>query len=256
MIAPVPVHCFSITINTGDAKPVKDHMRRTPACFVGEEEAHLKEILDAGVIQPSTSDWASAPVLIRKRDGSVRWCIDYRGLNNVTVKDVFPLPLIEDCMDSLAGKEWFSKLDANSAYWQIKIKESDRKKSAFTTEYGLFEHVKMGFGLCNAPATFARAINIVMPGLNWKTALAFLDDILIMGQDFDGHLENLREALSRFRQYSLRLKPKKCVFSQRNVEFLGRIISKDTMEMSSEDCRVVSEWPVPKNGKDVERFLG
>ena len=243
-------------VDTGEAKPVKERMRRTPACFVEEEEAHLKKMLDAGVIQPSTSDWAAAPVLIRKRDGSVRWCIDYRGLNSVTIKDVFPLPLIEDCMDSLAGKEWFSKLDANSAYWQIKIKESDRKKTAFTTKYGLFEHVKMGFGLCNAPATFARAINIVMRGLNWKTALAFLDDILIMGQDFDDHLKNLREALERFRKYRLRLKPKKCIFFQRNVEFLGRVISKDTMEMSSEDCRVVSEWPMPKNAKEVERFLG
>ena len=243
-------------IDTGDAKPVKERARRTPACFVGEEESHLKKMLEAGVIQPSTSDWASAPVLIRKRDGSVRWCIDYRGLNAVTVKDVFPLPLIEDCMDSLAGKEWFSKLDANSAYWQIRIKESDRKKTAFTTKYGLFEHVKMGFGLCNAPATFSRVINLVMRGLNWKTALAFLDDILIMGRNFKDHLENLRQALERFRKYRLRLKPKKCIFFQTKVEFLGRIISKDSMEMSSEDCSAVSEWPVPKNAKDVERFLG
>ena len=243
-------------IDTGNAKPVKERPRRTPACFVGEEESHLRKMLEAGVIQPSTSDWASAPVLIRKRDGSVRWCIDYRGLNSVTVKDVFPLPLIEDCMDSLAGKEWFSKLDANSAYWQIRIKESDRKKTAFTTKYGLFEHVKMGFGLCNAPATFSRAINLVMRGLNWKVALAFLDDILIMGQNFDDHLRNLKLALERFRKYRLRLKPKKCIFFQRRAEFLGRMISKDSMEMSSEDCSVVSEWPVPQNAKEVERFLG
>ncbi|MCU7901934.1 MAG: reverse transcriptase family protein [Candidatus Thiodiazotropha sp. (ex Lucinoma aequizonata)] len=127
------------TIDTGDAKPIKQRMRRTPLCFVGEEETHLKKMLSAGVIQPSVSDWASAPVLIRKRDGAVRWCIDYRALNNVTVKDVFPLPLVEDCLDTLAGKQWFSKLDANSAYWQIGIKDEDRKKTAFTTKYGLLE---------------------------------------------------------------------------------------------------------------------
>jgi len=104
------------SIYTGNAKPIKQRMRRTPACFVGEEEAHLKKMINAGVIQESTSEWSSAPVLIRKRDGSVRWCIDYRALNNVTVKDFFPLPLVDDCIDTLAGSSLFSKLDANKAY--------------------------------------------------------------------------------------------------------------------------------------------
>ena len=108
-------------LQTEQAPPVKQHMRRTPACFVNEEEANLKKMLDAGVIQESTSEWASLPVLVRKRDGTVRWCIDYRQLNNVTVKDVFPLPLVDDCLDTLTGSVWFSKLDANSAYWQINI---------------------------------------------------------------------------------------------------------------------------------------
>ena len=111
------------SIQTGQAKLVKERMRRTPACFAGEEEAHLKKMLAAGVIQPSISDWASTPVLIRKRDGNVRWCIDYRGLNSVIQRDVFPLPLVDDCLDILAGNKWFAKLDANSAYWQISIKE-------------------------------------------------------------------------------------------------------------------------------------
>ncbi len=168
-------------IDTGDAMPVKQRIRRTPACFAGEEEAQLKKMLGAGVIQESISEWASAPVLIRKRDGSVRWCIDYRLLNDVTVKDVFPLPLIDDCLDTLAGSVWFSKLDANAAYWQIKIKEEDRKKTAFITKYGLYEHIKMGFGLCNAPATYSRVMNLVLRGLTWKTVLAFLDDIAVLG---------------------------------------------------------------------------
>ena len=148
-------------------------MRRTPACFAEEEEAHLKKMLDAGVIQPSMSDWASAPVLIRKRDGNLRWCIDYRALNAVTVKDVFPLPLVKDCLDTLSRNEWFSKLDANSAYWQIPIREEDRKKTALTTKFGLFEHVKMGFGLCNAPATFSRVISLVMMGIKLEDSAGF-----------------------------------------------------------------------------------
>ncbi|KAL8614664.1 hypothetical protein ACOMHN_051116 [Nucella lapillus] len=198
-------------IDTGDAKPIKQGMRRTPAVFVGEEEAHLRKMLDAGVTQESISEWASAPVLIRKKDGMVRWCIDYRALNDVTVKDTFPLPLVNDCLDALSGSTWFSKLDANSAYWQIKVKAEDRRKTAFLTKYGLFEHVRMGFGLTNAPATFSRAVNLILQGLTWKTVLAFLDDVLVLGNDFHGHHRNLQVALQRFRKHGMKLKPKKCL---------------------------------------------
>ena len=120
-------------------------MRRTPPFFAGEEEAHLKKMLDAGVIQPSISEWASAPVLIRKKDGQVRWCLDYRRLNNVTRKDVFPLPLIDECLDTLSGNVWFLKLDANSAFHQIKIRLEDRRKTAFITRNGLYKFAQMGF---------------------------------------------------------------------------------------------------------------
>lgn len=243
-------------VDTGNARPIKLRMRRTPACFVQEEEAHLKKMLEAGVIQESTSDWAAAPVLIRKRDGSVRWCIDYRALNNVTIKDVFPLPLVDDCLDTLAGNPWFSKLDANSAYWQIKLNEEDRYKTAFVTKYGLFEHVKMGFGLCNAPATYARAMNLVLRGLCWKTVLAFLDDILVLGKTFNDHLDNLVEVLRRFRQYKLKLKPKKCMFFRHEVEFLGRVVNGESLSMSKADIQVVLDWPIPTCSKDVQKFLG
>ena len=138
-------------IDTGDARPIKQGIRRTPACFANEEEGHLQKMLKAGVIEESTSPWASAPVLIRKRDGTVRWCIDYRALNNVTAKDVFPLPLVDECLDTLSGNVWFSKLDANSAYWQVPIKKEDRIKTAFITKYGLFHHKKMAFGLSGSP---------------------------------------------------------------------------------------------------------
>ena len=133
------------SIETGDAPPIKMRMRRTPASFEGEEEELLKKMLKSGVIKPSNSDWCSAPVLIRKKDKSIRWCIDYRSLNAVTKKDVYPLPIVDECLDTLAGNRWFSKLDANSAYWQVKIREEDQKKTAFVTKYGLFEHVRMAF---------------------------------------------------------------------------------------------------------------
>ena len=219
-------------IETGDAKPVKQRIRRTPLCFAGEEEAHLQKMLDAGVIQESTSDWASAPVLIRKRDGTVRWCVDYRALNDKTVKDLYPLPLIDDCLDTVAGSVWFSKLDANMAYWQVKVREEDRKKTAFITKYGLFEHVRMGFGLCGAPATFARVMNLILRGLTWKTVLAFLDDIIVLGSSFQDHITNLRDALDRFRKYGMKLKPKKCSLFQKEVEFLGRTVGHNKLAMT------------------------
>lgn len=159
--------------------------------------AHLKNMLDAGVIQPSMSEWASALVLIGKKDGQVRWCLDYRRLNNVTRKDVFPLPLIDECFKTLSGNIWFSKLDGNSAFHQVMISPNDRKKTAFVTRNGLFEFRHMGFGLCNAPATFFRAMNLVLWGLTWSIVLAFLDDALVLRRDFEDHLANLRTVFQR-----------------------------------------------------------
>ena len=136
-------------IDTRDAPPIRQRMRRTPVQFAGEEEKELDKMLEVGVIQPSVSEWASPPVLVRKRDGTVRFCVDYRALNNITVKDVYPLPLVGDCVDTLSGNRWFSKLDAIWGYWQVTLREEDRKKTAFITKYGLFEFTKMPFGLCN-----------------------------------------------------------------------------------------------------------
>lgn len=243
-------------IDTESATPVKQRLRRTPVSFADEEEAHLNKMLKAGVIQPSTSNWASAPVLVRKRDGSVRWCVDYRALNDKTVKDVYPLPLVEECMDMLAGNAWYSKLDANSAYWQIRIKPEDCKKTAFLTKFGLFEFVRMAFGLCNSPATFSRAMNLVLQGLTWKEVLSFLDDILALGKSFDNHVETLRQIFLRFRQYQLKLKPKKCELFQQCVEFLGRTVGPDGLEIGSADVDQVKQWEQPKSIKELQRFLG
>jgi hypothetical protein len=123
-------------------------------------------------------------------------------------KDVFPLPLVDECIDTLTGNLWFSKLDANWAYLQIKVKASYREKTAFITKYGMFQFNRMGFGLCNAPNTYSRVMNLVLRGLHWKTVLAFLDDILVLGRTFEEHLHNITDVLDRFRSYVLKLKPK------------------------------------------------
>jgi hypothetical protein len=186
----------------------------------------------------------------------MRWCIDYRKLNSVTVKDVYLLPLIEECMDALSGNVWFSKLDANMAYWQVHVSPEDRKKTAFITKYGLFEFTRMGFGLCNAPATFARAMNIVLRGLSWRIILAFLDDMVVLGISAQEHVDNLRLVVDRFRTAGLKSKPKKCEIFLPGVEFLGRKVNREGVHMGDQYIISVRDWKVPTNSKEVDRFLG
>lgn len=231
-------------------------MRRTPLGFEKEEEEHLGKMLQCGVIRPSTSEWASPPVLVRKKDGSVRWCIDYRALNSVTVKDAFPLPLISECLDTLSETSFLSTLDLASGYWQIEIAEPDRHKTAFIMKHGLFEHTRMGFGLCNAPSTFQRAMQWVLQGLTWKEVLAYLDDVVVVGKDFNQHLNSVREVFSRFRNHSLKLKPKKCFYLQVEVLFLGKLLSRNGVSINPENIASVEAWKPPKSVTEVESFLG
>lgn len=252
--------CFStiphrIEIHEG-VTPIKDRMRRTPKGFEDEEERHLQQLLDAGVIQPSISPWAASPVLVRKKCGGVRWCLDYRKLNSVCKKDAFPLPLISDCLDSLSENVFMSTLDMASGYYQIMIHPDDREKTAFITRYGLFEHTRMSFGLCNAPSTFQRAMGLVLRGLTWNTVLAFLDDVLVLGKNFEDHLQNLEEVLCRFREHNFKLKPKKCAMFRRKAKFLGKIVSGDSVEADPDSLAAVKNWPVPRKTRDVESFLG
>ena len=243
-------------IKTGDAFPIKQRMRRTPMGFEKEEKKTVDSMLGAGVIEPSTSDWASPPVLVRKKDNSWRYCLDFRALNNVTVKDAYPLPLIEDCLDSLAGKSWFSTLDMNSGYWQIPLAEEDKKKTAFMTRYGLFQFTRMPFGLANGPATFQRAMHHVLSGLIWDAVVVYLDDISVVGETFEENLENLVEVLGRFRKFGLKLKASKSVLFKRETKFLGRLVNASGIHVTDDHIRSVQEWPVPTNRKELERFLG
>ena len=243
-------------INTENAVPTRLRMRRTPIHFQEEEEKHLEKLLDIGVIEPSNSEWAAAPVLIRKKDGSVRYAIDYRALNNVTVKDAFPLPLIEDCFDSLSGVQYLSGLDLASGYYQVEVADQDKQKTAFITRYGLYQHTRMGFGLCNAPATFQRAMQAVLQGLNWRVVLAYLDDVIVLGQSFDEHLDNLRAVFERFRANNLKLKPRKCELFRRQLKFLGWNVGNSGIEVPTENIAAVLKRTRPMNVREVQSFLG
>lgn len=169
---------------------------------------------------PSCSAWASPVVLVRKKDDEVRWCVDYRKVNEGTQKDACPLPKIEECLDTLSGSELFSTLDLLSGYHQFDVKEKDRPKTAFITKRGLFEYTRMPSGLCNASSTFQRGIELVLRGLQWITFLIYLDNVIIKGKTFKEHLNNLGEMLSRFREFGLKLKPTKCSLFREEVLFL------------------------------------
>ena len=244
------------TIDTGDARPIRQPPRRPPKAFQGEEEQVLDNQLKAGVIKESTSPWASPMVFVRKKDGTTRPCVDYRKLNDVTRRDAYPLPRVDDCLDCLSGAKIFSTLDLQSGYWQIEVKEEDRPKTAFVTRGGLYEYVTMPFGLCNAPSTFERCMELVLKGLQWRTLLIYLDDIIILSSTFSEHIERLDEVLRRLGNAGLKLKPSKCELFRKEVLFLGHIITQDGVKPDPSKVSAVQNWPIPKNITDVRSFLG
>ena len=180
-----------------------------------------------GVVQLSVSPWASPIVLVPKKDGTYRFCVDFWRLNAVTKKDVYPLARIDDILDTLGESKFFSSLDLASGYWQVELDPESRQKSAFTTYCGLFEFVRMPFGLCNVPAMFQRLMQKVLAELEWRTCFVYLDDILVASRSFDEHLQHLHKVFTRLRDAGLRLKPRKCSLLRDEVPFLGHIISID-----------------------------
>ncbi|GFT46290.1 retrovirus-related Pol polyprotein from transposon 17.6 [Trichonephila clavipes] len=174
------------------------------------------------VIEPSSSPWASPIVLVRKKDGSTRFCVNYRRLNDVTKKDSYPLPRIDDTLDTLAGNTWFSTLDLKSGYWQVEL-HPDKEKTAFTTGQGLWQFKVMPFSLCNAPATFERLMETVLGGLLYEACLVYLDDIIIVGRSFEEHLKNIRCVLQMLKEANLKLSPSKCHLFRLEVTYLGHI---------------------------------
>ena len=243
-------------INTGSSAPIRQQVRRIPPAKRQETRKLLKEMLERDVIQPTNSPWASPIVLVQKKDGSTRFCVDYRKVNSVTRKDAYPLPRVDDTLDTLAGSKWFSTLDLLSGYWQVEVDPEDRQKTAFCTPDGLFEFKVMPFGLCNAPATFQRLMDTVLAGLQWTNCLVYLDDVIILGRTFEEHLANLKAVLDRFREAGLKLKPSKCALCQPEVEFLGHIVSAEGVATDPAKTDKVAKWPVPKSRREVQQFLG
>ena len=244
------------TIHTGERRPVRQPPRRAPLGQESVVQEELDKMLKQKVIEPSSSAWASPVVLVKKKDGSVRFCVDYRRLNDVTEKDAYPLPRVDDNLDALAGAKLFSTLDLASGYWQVEMDPHDAEKTAFCTRYGLYQWRVMPFGLCNAPSTFERLMEKVLSGLQWKIALLYLDDIIVFSSTVEQQLERLRLVFERIRKANLQLKPKKCHLFRKEVSFLGHRVSADGVTTEEDKVQAVKEWPVPKTVKAVRSFLG
>ena len=239
-----------------DSQPIRQGCRRVPLHKQNEIKTHVQDMLDHGVIQPSCSPWAAPVVLVPKKDGSTRFCIDYRKLNTVTKKDAYPLPRIDQTMDALANAKLFSSIDLISGYWQIELDPSDKEKSAFTTSCGLYEFNVMPFGLCGAPSTFQRLMETVLAGLQWEICLVYLDDVIIFSDTFEEHLLRLEGVFTRIREAGLKLKPNKCQFLKPKIHCLGHVISQQGVEPDERKVKAVKDWPTPMNSVELQQFLG
>jgi len=243
-------------INTGDSLALRQRVRRLPAhkWHIAHEE--LQKMIAAGVVERSESPWCSPVVLVPKKGGETRFCIDYRGLNEYTKKDSYPLPNLNEMLGHLGNSTWFSTLDLKSGYWQIEMDPEDKEKTAFSIGTGLFQFTVMPFGLCNAVATFQRLMEKVLGDLVPSVCMVYVDDIIVYGNTEAISRDNLKEVLRRLRVAGLTLSEKKCKILEREVKFLGHVINAQGTAMDPEKVAAVRDWPNLESVRDVRGFLG
>lgn len=239
-----------------DAQPVVEPLRRRPLFHKQEAHRRVSKMLREGILEPSESPWASAYVMVKKKTGEMRMCIDFRKLNDKTKKNVYPLPNIEDCIEPLSGNQYFSSLDLASGYWQIKMSDESKKFTAFRTEEGLFQFTRMPFGLCNAPASFQRLVNALFSGLKGVHLQVFIDDICVAAKTWEEHLELLSRVFGLLERADLKLKASECTFGAESVIFLGHKLSSKGIEQDPAKIRAIVKLPAPKNLIELRRALG
>ena len=239
-----------------DSTPFRLPYRKIPNSQWQDVRKLLVEMETTGVIRPSKSPYASPVVIVTKKDGSLRLCVDYRKLNSYSTRDAFPLPRIEEALEALGQAKYFSTLDLTSGYWQVEVAEQDKHKTAFSTPMGLFEANRMPFGLQNAPSTFQRLMTCCFGDMNFTHLLIYLDDLIIFSKTFEEHLERLQLVFDRLKEHGLKLKPSKCQLLRKEVQYLGHLVSAEGIRTDPEKISKVEDWVRPTNRKEVLQFLG
>ena len=250
--------CTNIThkINLRDEQPVKQRARRIPPALYDEVRQQLRDMLNSGVIRESSSPWSSPLVLVRKKDGTTRICVDYRRLNSQTIPDAYALPRIEEGLDLLRGAKWFSTIDLKSGYWQLAMAEEDIPKTAFATPFGFYEWLSTPFGLTNAGATCQRAVEKALGDYNNRICQSYVDDVVVFSETFEEHVERSDKVLKRLRENGLKINHSKCKFFRNRVKYLGHVVSEHGVETDPDKTQALRDWPIPTNVRETRTFLG
>ena len=251
-------HCskFSHSINTGTNKPIRSRPYRYSFAEDKIMDEFIAKMLYLDIIERSSSPWSSPVVLVKKKNGTHRFCVDYRKLNELTIKDVYPLPIINDALSLFNHAEYFTTLDLASGFWQIPMKEEDKIKTAFITKHGLYQFKVMPFGLCNAPSTFQRTMDIVLEEFLNEFCMVYIDDIIIFSKSFDDHMKHLKMIFDKLQSEGFQIKYDKCQFARQRISYLGHIISNKGIEMDDTKVKSIVNFPVPQNTSELRRFLG
>ena len=238
------------------ALPYSRPLRRMSTQELDELKKQLQEYLDAGRLRPSESPWGTNVIFAKKKDGSLRFCVDYRGLNDLTIRNSYPLPHTDDLFDRLQGARYFSKIDLRTGFYQILLSEGDREKTAFRTRYGHFEWTVLPMGLTNAPATFQHLMNHTFRDMLDRCVLVFLDDIVVYSRTLEQHRLDVVAVLARLQQAGLFAKQSKCELFMHEIEFLGHHVGRGGLRVMADKVQSVQRWPTPRNAFDVRSFLG
>ena len=247
------VHEMNIPVGT---VPIKQKTRGIPYNYRQDFKKMILEMKSAGMIVDSKSPWCSPVRLVRKKDGSIRVCVDFRKVNNVTEKDAYPIPRIEDLFSYLKPARVFTTLDLASGYYQVKMDPKSSKYTAFSCDFGFFEYAVMPMGLTNACATFQRLMDNVLREFLGKTCLVYLDDIIIFSKDLEEHHQHVKEIAECLRKHNLKVKLSKCKFAQNHVEYLSHIIGEGTIKPNPAKIEAVAKFKCPTSVKTVQSFLG